>query len=83
MSYYYLSESDGNTATPPIIPECHVEGSVNLRILRSVFGDIQFNVVGPIEICVNGQYETLCDIGWDELDAQAVCRERVLFDACK
>ena len=40
-------------------------------------------MVGPIEICVDGQYESLCDIGWDEVDAQAFCRQQVRFDAGK
>ena len=51
--------------------------------MRNDFSDIQFSVVGPIEICVDGRYETLCDIGWDELDAQALCYQLVAFDACK
>ena len=79
---FISSESDGNTATPPTIPECH-EGNVNSRIIRNDFSDIQFSVVGPVEFCVNGQYESVCDIGWDELDAQAVCREQVASDTCK
>ena len=30
---------------------------------------------GPVEVCVNGEYESVCDIGWDEADAQATCRQ--------
>ena len=60
--------SDGSTITPPTTPECYIEGRVNSRVLENDFSDLQFSVVGPIEICVNGQYESLCDIGWDEVD---------------
>ena len=30
---------------------------------------------GPVEICVNSEYESVCDIGWDQSDAQVVCRQ--------
>ena len=34
-----------------------------------------YRAEGPIEICVSGRYESVCDIGWDKVDAQALCRQ--------
>ena len=30
---------------------------------------------GRVEICRNGSYGAICDSGWDELDAEVVCRQ--------
>ena len=29
---------------------------------------------GRVQVCMNGVYGAICDIGWDDLDAQVVCR---------
>ena len=72
--------SDGNTATLdlPTIPECLVDGSINSSLIRNDFraDRLELSFMGPIEFCINGQYEILCDIGWDELDAQALCNQQ-------
>ena len=28
---------------------------------------------GNVEVCVDGSYFAICDIGWDDRDAQIVC----------
>jgi hypothetical protein len=69
-----IGSGSGEGPTTP--RECYSEGSVNPSLLDYDYG-ILTSVVGPIEICVNGRYESLCDIGWDQLDAEALCRRRI------
>ena len=32
--------------------------------------------VGQVKVCINGSYHEICDVGWDDLDAQVVCNYR-------
>ena len=55
--------------------ECFYEGSINYQVISNVsFDGLLYTYEGPVEICVNGQYESVCDIGWDQVDAKIVCR---------
>ena len=36
---------------------------------------------GRVEICKNNLWSTVCDIGWDKLDARVVCRQLGLSEA--
>ena len=70
------TEDGSGSGGGPITRECYSEGSVNPSLLDYDYG-LLLRFEGPIEICVNGQYESLCDLGWDEVDAKALCRQRI------
>ena len=54
--------------------ECFTDGEFNSGILTYNYDGLVSSLEGPIEICVDGRYESVCDIGWDEVDALAFCR---------
>ena len=33
-------------------------------------------IQGRVTVCMNGSYQPICDIGWDDVDAQVLCGQR-------
>ena len=63
-----------STTGGPDVPVCFSDGEVNSGPFIYSYNGPLTSFEGPVEICVNGLYESVCDIGWDEVDAQALCR---------
>ncbi len=68
MSFQLLPfVSDSNAFSSPVV--C-VDGDV--RLVNSPAGR---NDSGRLEICVNEDWSTVCDMGWGAVDARVACRQ--------
>ena len=70
----------GNASTPTPPPgnttfDCSYEGEIRANFTQTSSG-VLGRFEGVIEVCVGGDLGSVCDIGWDEAAAQAVCRDR-------
>ena len=64
------------TTPPPFCREGYLrEVYTNYSSIRSMYGTFQSVVEFRFEVCIGGRFTSVCDIGWDDLDAAVVCRE--------
>lgn len=87
-----MSPMPATTAVPPFPttppPFCN-EGYVselfsNYSSVRSRYGTFQTTVDYRFEVCIGGQFTSVCDIDWDDRDAAVVCNDlRGYFDGSK
>ena len=61
----------------PAEPECK---TTDIRLLNSRRREVELAIRGDgsvkegrVEICINGLWSSVCDNGWDSLDAKVVC----------
>ena len=73
------------SGSPSPSPTCS-DGNVRLANMNSFFdtnnftGESLFVVEGTVEVCYNGNYGYVCDLGWDIADSTVACRDLGYFD---
>ena len=62
------------TTPPPFCSEGDLrEVSRDYSFVRSMYGTYQSIVDYRLEVCIGGEYTSICDIGWDDRDAAVAC----------
>ena len=51
------------------------DGDVRLFNLSYTYDNGQQTVQAHVLVCLNGSYLPVCDLGWDDRDAQVVCNQ--------
>ena len=74
-------------ALTPAEPECK---TTDIRLVNSRRREVELAIRGDgsvkegrVEICINGLWSSVCDNGWDSLDAKVVCRQMNLTSDCE
>ena len=60
-----------------MISQCSLDGQLRLaNVSNSLSPDGLFDAIsGRVEVCYNGTFGSVCDSGWDELDARVFCTD--------
>ena len=58
-----------------LVAACY-DGQIRLFNSNYTYNNGLQTVQGHVLVCINGSYLPICDVGWDDSDAQVVCNQR-------
>jgi hypothetical protein len=62
------------TTTTPPPPECFIQGEILPYLNETSYRGLR-SFQGTFEICIGDLYGSVCDIGWNQLAVQTLCRD--------